>query len=224
MDMHGHSVVLKETVALGDRISQPILCFGKLLEGGIRGWVRMVKSQPEILGQVNIRAVRADVMDYLADMRVGWSLNDDGVGTGKHYASCYQDPSLACPTMSGRKYRTTLIQDQNQWLVLELCEPLDGVIDLSAEFHGYEGERFVLTIITEAERPPEVMGFRMLDDNEMPLAELGAGGLHRDPHAAEPAVAAPLAPDDEVQGVDIEVDEQGDEGQQVPHGHLVLAP
>ena len=34
MDMHGHSVVLKETVALGDRISQPILCFGKLLEGG----------------------------------------------------------------------------------------------------------------------------------------------------------------------------------------------
>ena len=252
MDMHGHSVVLKETVALSDRISQPILCFGKLLEGGwsingveqtmthrsgiaipiemqnrsmaIRGWVRMVKSQPEILGQVNIRAVRADVMDYLADMRVGWSLNGDGVGTGKHYASCYQDPSLACPTMSGRKYRTTLIQDQNQWLVLELCEPLDGVIDLSAEFHGYEGERFVLTIITEAERPPEVMGFRMLDDNEMPLAELGAGALHRDPHAAEPAVAAPLAPDDEVQGVDIEVDEQGGEGQQVPHGHLVLAP
>ena len=113
MDMHGHAVVLKETVALGDRISQPIPCFGKLLEGGwsingveqtmthrsgvaipfemqnrsmtIRGWVRMVKSQPEILGQVNIRAVRADVMDYLADIRVGWSLNADSVGTGKHY-------------------------------------------------------------------------------------------------------------------------------------------
>ena len=27
MDMHGHSVVLKETVALNDRNSQPVLCF-----------------------------------------------------------------------------------------------------------------------------------------------------------------------------------------------------
>ena len=76
----------------------------------------------------------------------------------------------------------------------------------------------MLTIITEAERPPQVMGFRPLDDNEMPLA---AGVWPRDPHAEEIAVAAPLAPDDEVQGVDIEVDGQGDEGQQVPHGHLV---
>lgn len=85
MDMHGHSVVLKETVALNDRNSQPVLCFRFFFEGGwslkgveqtmthrsgvaipiemqnrsmaIRGWVRMVKSQLEILGQVNMKAV-----------------------------------------------------------------------------------------------------------------------------------------------------------------------
>ena len=128
-------------------------------------------------------------MGYLADMRAGWSLNADGVGTGKTYASCYQDPSLACPTMSSQKYRATLIQDQNPWLVMELCEPLDGMIDLSAEFRSCEGERFVLTIIIEAERPPQVMGFRLLDDNEMPLA---AGVLGRDPHAEKLQLQRPL--------------------------------
>ena len=34
MEIHGKSVTLRETVALSDQISQPILCFGRLLEGG----------------------------------------------------------------------------------------------------------------------------------------------------------------------------------------------
>ena len=60
---------------------------------------------------------------------------------------------------------------RTQALRVQQCQ----VENTAAEFHGYEGERFVLTIITEAERPPEVMGFRLLDDNELPLAALGAG-------------------------------------------------
>ena len=61
----------------------------------------------------------------------------DWVGSGKHCSNCYQDPPVACPTMAGRKFRTTLIGDGEQWLVMELCEPLESMIDLSAEFHGY---------------------------------------------------------------------------------------
>ena len=34
MDMQGRAIILKETVALSDQISQPILCFGHLLENG----------------------------------------------------------------------------------------------------------------------------------------------------------------------------------------------
>ena len=73
MDMKGRSAVLRETVALSDRITQPILCFGHLLENGwsvngieqtlthgsgisipielqnksmlLRGWVRMIKDE-----------------------------------------------------------------------------------------------------------------------------------------------------------------------------------
>lgn len=191
MDMQGRAIVLKDTVALSDQISQPILCFGKLMEGGwnvngvqqsltfgdiaipiemqnrsmtVRGWIRMVQHEPAITDSFDIRAVRADVLSSLTDLRVGWHLSPEGICNGKHFANCYQDPTLACPTMSGRKFRTTLIQ------VLELCEPLESLIDLSAEFHGYEGGRYILTIITSSERPPQVMGFKLLDEDEMPLA------------------------------------------------------
>ena len=209
MDMHGRAIVLKETVALSDQISKPILCFGELMEGGwnvngvqqtltfggiairiemqnrsmtVRGWIRMVQHEPDSL---DIRAVRADVLSSLTDLRAGWHLSPEGIGNCKHFASCCQDPTLACPTMSG-KFRITLIQDNNQWLVLELCGPLETGV--CAEFHGYEGDCCILTIITSAERPPQVMGFKHLDEDEMPLA---AVEMERERH--DEVEAAPMA-------------------------------
>ena len=246
MDMQGRAIILKETVALSDQITQPILCFGHLLENGwsingieqtlthgsgisipielqnksmsVRGWVRMMRNEPEVLDPFCIRAVRAEVFDWLHDMRVGWHLSPEGVGSGKHYGSCYQDPTLACPTMSGRKFRTTLIKDGDQWVVMELCEPLEELIDLAAEFHGYEGERFIITVITTHEKAPHVMGFRLMDDDEVPQP---AVELEQARHAA--GDIAPMAPEDEVVGVDIGDDMQQDAGQAI-EGQLVYAP
>ena len=93
MDQYGRSVVLKETVAVGSQITQPILCFGHLLENGwgvggreqtlvhgsgvsvpiemqnksmsIRGWIRFLREEPHALGPMFIRAVRADVLPDL---------------------------------------------------------------------------------------------------------------------------------------------------------------
>ena len=185
MDMCGRAVTIKETVAVSDQIAQPILCFGRLLQSGwsvdgrqqtlthgsmsipieiqqrsmtLRGWIRAVKEEPVIIDALCIRAVRVEVFSELRDARVGWSLSPDGVGSGKHYSNCYQDPLVACPTMSGQKIRTTLIKDGEQWLVMELCEPLESIIDLSAEFHGYNGDTYVVTVIPTAERPPHAMG------------------------------------------------------------------
>ena len=143
------------------------------------------------------------------------------VGEGKHFGSCFQDPTLVCPTMAGSKFRTALIQDDGQWLVMELCEPLDTLIDLGAEFHGFVGDRFIITIITSSERPPQAMGFRMLDEGEEPLQP--AIGLDRDD--AEPA--APLAPEDaEVVGIDVdEMQLQQDaQGMDIPQGQVVISP
>ena len=102
--------MLKETVALSDQISQPILCFGKLMESGwningvqqtlthgdiavpiemqnrsmtVRGWIRMVKQEPAIIGTLDVRAVCADVFGALADLRVGWHLDPEGLGNWK---------------------------------------------------------------------------------------------------------------------------------------------
>ena len=221
MDMCGRAVTLKETVAVSDQITQPILCFGRLLESGwsvdgvqqtlthgsisipierqqrsmtLRGWIRAVTEDPVIIDALCIRAVRAEVLSELRDARVGWGLSPDGVGSGKHYGNCFQDPLVACPTMAGRKFRTTLIKDGDQWLVMELCEPLESIIDLSAEFHGYNGDTYIVTVITTAERPPHAMGFRLMDDDEdfQPAVQVE--------EARQADEAALLTPEDEVVG------------------------
>ena len=245
MDVQGKSVTLRETVALSNQITQPILCFGRLLEGGwsvngveqtlthangvaapielqnrsmtVKGWIRTIKERGPEFFDMQIRAVSASVFEELTDARVGWNLNERGVGIGKRYSNCFQDPTLACPSMSGRMYRTTLIKHGDKWLVLELCEPLEYLVDLSAEFYGYAGDRYVITIITDAERPPQVMGFRLLDD-EPELAQ--------DQHPSEEDVAIPLAPEDEeVIGIDIDGDaEQAQQEGQDLEGQLVFVP
>ena len=250
MDIHAKSVTLRETVALSDQIAQPILCFGRLLEGGwsvngveqtlthangvavpielqnrsmtVKGWIRTIKERPSELSDLHLRAVSASVFEELTDARVGWKLNEHGVGTGKHYGNCFQDPTLACPSMSGRMFRSTLIQHGDKWLVMELCEPMEYLVDLSAEFHGYAGGRYIITIITDTERPPQVMGFRLLhdEDNEQ----------RQDNNPPEEDIAIPLAPEDadEVIGIDIGGDaaeqaEQQQQGQDL-EGQLVFVP
>ena len=198
MDQHGRTVVLKESVCLSSQITQPIIYFGHLMANGwrvdareqslvhtsgisipiemqnrsmsVRGWIRVLREEPQALGPMVIRAVRADVFGELSNMRAGWNLNTEGVGTGKHFGHCYQDPRVVCPTLSGSKFRTTLIQNGAEWLVLELCEPIESLIDLAAEFRGYPDDRYILTIISSSERPPHAMGFRLLDDDEQPHA------------------------------------------------------
>ena len=185
-DRDGRAVILRETVAVSRHVTQPIMCYGHLMSNGwsvnaaestlehgcgvsvpiemqnqslaIRGWIRVLKDEQQ--DTLTVRAVRADVVPDLSEMRIGWQLNDEGVGRGKHVSNCFQDPTLVCPSMSGAKYRTTLVRDGGQWLVLELCERLDALVDLSAEFHGLAGDRYVLTVITDAEKAPQVMGFR----------------------------------------------------------------
>ena len=77
----------------------------------VRGWIRVLREEPQALGPMVTRAVFGE----LSDMGVGWNLNAKGVGTGKHFGHCYQDPTLVCPTLSGSKFRTTLMQSGWFW-------------------------------------------------------------------------------------------------------------
>ena len=65
------------------------------------------------------------------------------------------------PGMHGFRNRTTLVKgDDGFWYVLELCEPLHSLYDMSAEFYGYNGMREVLTFITEGDQTPSSMVFQ----------------------------------------------------------------
>ena len=245
-DVHGRSIVIKETVAISSHIHQPILCFGHLLESGwgvngqhqtlihgsgiqvpielqhhsmsVRGWVRVLREEPQQCESLSVRVVKVDVVEDLAGMRVGWELNAQGVGRGKHFANCFQDPTVVCPSMAGSKFRTTLVRDGGQWLVMELCEPMETLIDLSSEFHGFNGsDRYVLTIITDNDCPPETMGFRLMNEGEEPLMPQA--------HAIDIDVAAPVAPEDEDAIVGVEIDGERDvAGGMEIHGQPVIAP
>lgn len=129
--------------------------------------------------------------------------NDDGTGVGRHYSDHFMDPTLVRPDISGQHYRTTLVNNGDAWFVLELCEPLESIVDPGASFYELEGSRDVITILTGAEKDPGVMGFALEgDDNEL------QGQAEGDGEQIDVEILA-LEDDVEIEGQDID---QGDAG------------
>ena len=153
-DVSGSTVILRERVAVSKHVSQPILSFGRLLEGGwsidgcqqalthhaganipvelqnkslmVQGTIRVLRESCDVV-DMHVRAIQADVMEHVVEGCVGWDLDAYGQGLGRHFDNKYQDPSLVKPDLPGRFCRTTLIEgDDKKWYVVELCERLDG--------------------------------------------------------------------------------------------------
>ena len=196
----------------------------------VKGSVRAISSdvasmgvqnveQSEVPG--NVRAVKVTVRPEVLRGGIGWHLDDSGLGLGRHIAETYQDPALVRPGMHGFRNRTTLVKgDDGFWCVLELCEPLYSLIDMSAEFYGYDGMREVLTFITEGEKSSDLMGFSMNDDE-------GAVQLHA--HHDGEGVQDPeiMAPEDAIRGREIAVPglaEPLGEGREIPADRIVVDP
>ena len=99
--------------------------------------------------------------------------------------------------------------------MLELCERLDSLIELGAEIYGFEGPRDLLTVITDSEQDPLVMGFTLVGD-EPPLFP--------EADRQQPADVA-IAPEDEVIGLEIEDGVEGSGGADVPlEGRILFQP
>ena len=253
LDETGRLVLLRERVAISPHVSQPILCYGRLLQAGwgmdsreqvltheagvkirielqnmsvtVKGWVRVVNS--EVLEDMNqhaetmnqprsvVRAVRADVTPLMRLGPAGWSLDSSNCGIGRHHSDRFQDPTLVRPQMSGKLYRTTLIRDAGEWYVLELCELLENLVDLNAEIYGYDGPRDLLTVITDEEKDPVLMGFSLLGDEPALFHDIDR----------QQAEDVQIAPEDVVIGKEIEDGVEMQEGVQVPlEGRLVFSP
>ena len=142
-DVNGRTILLREHVVISDAVHQPILCYGHLLEHGwgvcgveqalahscgattllelqrksllLHGYVRVVRNE-NVEPVFHVRHVNAMLMDDLVSGSVGWSLDSNGVGLGRHCGACWQDPTLACPGMEGDKRRTTLVEvNDSKW-------------------------------------------------------------------------------------------------------------
>ena len=104
----------------------------------VKGTVRVMRALADTL---HIRAIQADVMNHVLVGEVGWKLDEFGRGIGRHFAKCFQDPTLVKPDLPGRYCRTTLIEgNDHKWYVVEVCERLDGLNQLGAEFHDREAQ------------------------------------------------------------------------------------
>eukprot|EP00435_Cladocopium_sp_Y103_P039736 s2263_g10.t1 len=213
------SILLKERVAISSGITQPILCFGHLLEqgfgiGGVEQSLvhRGGAEEPKV-----IRAVQAEVQQELINSPIGWSVNNAGYIIGRHLSDHFQDPSLAFPALQGPQCRTTLVKlDDGSWCILALNEPLRSIIQLDSKFHDMDGMRSVITIVTEGEKPPGLMGFAFEEDGPT------AGQIEPQ---VDPGDADLRAPDDDIQGVDIEGPSEVDvEGQAVGEAQIVVQP
>ena len=143
MDENGRLVTFREQGAVSSGVTQPILCFGKLLECGwgvdgteqalshpatgtkvpielqnksmmVRGWIRMVGAAVPSLDEPAscVRAVKASVLPTVEHGAIGWQLDQFGLGIGRHYSDHFQDPSLMDPSITGARFRTTLVKDK----------------------------------------------------------------------------------------------------------------
>ena len=94
------------------------------------------------------------------------------------------------------------------------AEPLETLIDPSAEIYGYEGSRDLITIITDGEKDPLVMGFKLASDEPPVPAE-------RDEHAMD---EIDVAPEDEIVGLDIDGNSDAQGAEITQQGRLVVVP
>ena len=100
-------------------------------------------------------------------------------------------------------------------MCLSFCELLETLVDLNAEIYGYDGPSDIITVITDSEKDPALMGFSLLGDEP---------ALFPDPERL-PDDEVQLAPEDAVVGRDIEGEMQVAGGAEVPlEGRLVFTP
>ena len=192
-DVNGKCILLREKVAISDRVGQPILSYGHLLRNGwgidadrqalvnnsagvqvpvtfqnqsivVHGSIRVLQQCLDEPDFLQVRAIQADVLESVLNGPVGWELDSRGCGIGRHFSDRHMDPLLVKPDLPGRFFRTTLIEGSDKkWYVTELCEQLEQLVQLDAGFHGLEGRRNVITFITDAEKDPLVLGFALTD-------------------------------------------------------------
>ena len=76
----------------------------------VHGSIRVLSEQCAPAENFHVRAIQADVNADVVNGSVGWQLDERGCGIGRHFSDHYQDPLLVKLDISGRFFRTTLVE------------------------------------------------------------------------------------------------------------------
>eukprot|EP00435_Cladocopium_sp_Y103_P030731 s4949_g7.t1 len=198
----GRSMILREKVAISSSISQPILCYGRLLERGF-----------------GINATEQCLVHHGSNTSVPIQLQNKSmaiVGQVRLISSSLTDVvPLSVRAMNAHVHRTGQLLskgDDGRWQILELSEPLRLLIQADAKFHELQGNRSTITVVTPGERDPAMLGFRFEDDV--------SNVLQLERHEDEGDMIL-VAPEDDVQVVEDAL-EQAVDGQEVGGGRIVV--
>ena len=183
-------VVLKERVTFSDVVSQPILSFGHLLRSGwsisgeerclVNGEVKVpidLQNQSLVVqGQIRnvalasfVRALKVTLGEGLKKIemdQLGWKRHGErwiGVHRGQHFQSPQFIPDMKHQgeVMS----RSTVVKKGDQWQLVEMSEPVDGLEDQDEEIEELRGEYMakIITFVAHSttSQAPEDLGFEV---------------------------------------------------------------
>ena len=158
MTSAGQSVVLKEKVTFSDMVHQPILSFGRLMR---RGWsidgqrqclrngnleVPLAFQNQSLVVEASVRVVAEPMvvctlavrlneeLVNLAGSGYGWKEKDEG-WVGLHLSTKFQSPQFipGFREQGEGMCRTTLVERQGKWELVEMAEPIDGLEEQEEE-------------------------------------------------------------------------------------------
>ena len=183
-------VVLKERVTFSDVVSQPILSFGHLLRSGwsisgeerclVNGEVKVpidlqnqslvVQGQSRNVALASfVRALEVTLGEGLKKIemeQLGWKRHGER-WIGVHRGQRFQNPQFI-PDMKHQgegMSRSTVVKKGDQWQLVEMSEPVDGLEDQEEEIEELRGEYMakIITFVAHSttSQSPEDLGFEV---------------------------------------------------------------
>ena len=193
----GVPVVLRERVVFSSEVSQPILCFGKLLQSGwsidaeeqclanqsvrvplefqnrslvVQGTIRMVSEVPAVVRMLQV-ALGPQLLEF-KDRTHGWHEENNEFWKGIHIGCNFQNPAYV-PGLSQEHdwHRTTLVCSEGRWFLVELAESLSSMEDHQLPIPEVMENVPIMTFVTYEYFTPEEMGFQILEENPFATVE-----------------------------------------------------
>ena len=142
--MKSKEVILRESAIFSSKASQPILCYGRLLEHGwgINGREQLLENgdlqvplhlqNKSLVVHGRVRVIKDNDEDCLEvqvpealEQSAGWKFNKHGMLVGSLLTSRFVDPTFI-PEIedSPNLMRTTIIRKGKKWVMVEYCEEM----------------------------------------------------------------------------------------------------